>query len=165
MSSSSPPPPPFLTTLSAVGWVWVGLLVLDVAVSIVSAVLGALPGDARTVGNQVGQAVVVALPTLFLIGVVADFARFFGRVGVGEVFTEQNLKTLRSGGEGLLVAAVASAVVVPTILGWIRQTSRGIAWELNDLALGVAAMGFVVAGLAYVFQEAVRLQRENDAFV
>lgn len=171
MSAPTPAPPAFLTALSAFGWVWVGLLSLDVVSSVVRAALGALRADgggvdAALLTHQVGEALIVALPTLFLLGVMADFARFFGRVGVGDVFTERNLRTLRSGGEGLLAAAVASAVGVPTLLGWIGSApNRGLGLELNDLTLGVAAMGFAVAGLGWVFQDALRIKHENDEIV
>ncbi len=107
----------------------------------------------------------VNLPTFIIIGVLGDFAGLFGRTGEGEVFTERNLKTLRSAGSGLIWAAAASAIIVPTILSWTTGDPRGIIWHTNDLALGTAAMGAAILGLSHVFAEGIRLKTESDQIV
>lgn len=163
--STSSSPPAFLTTLSAVGWAWVGLLTLDVATGVVRALASAAGGGPREATHAVGVVLIIALPKLLLLGVLADFAKFFGRVGQGDVYTERNLRTLRSGGEGLVAAAAASAVVVPTLLHWVGGEGGGIEWALNDLTLGVGGMGLAIAGLAHVFREGLQLKRENEQFV
>lgn len=167
MSTPSPQPAPaFLTTLSVLGWVWVGLLTLDVGTAVVRALVSAGGAGPWEATRAVGVALILALPKLLLLGVIADFARFFGRVGEGDVYTERNLRTLRSGGEGLIAAAAASALVVPTLLRWVEgEGAGGIDWALNDLALGVGGMGLVIAGLAHVFREGLRLKDENEQFV
>lgn len=167
MSTPSPQSAPaFLTTLSVLGWAWVGLLTLDVGTAVVRALASAGGAGPWQVAHAVGVALILALPKLLLLGVIADFARFFGRVGEGDVYTERNLRTLRSGGEGLIAAAAASALVVPTLMRWVGgEGAGGIDWALNDLALGVGGMGLVIAGLAHVFREGLRLKHENEQFV
>lgn len=154
--------------LAVVGWVAVGVLLLNVSVAVGT---GFPAPEAQAEGwrwfaQGLGRALVPALPTLFLVGALVDFARFFGRVGEGDVFTERNVGTLRSGGEGLVLAAFASAAISPTLAAWIGEDGfRGLVWELNDLALGVAAMGFAMVGLAHIFRDAVRIKLEHDEIV
>jgi hypothetical protein len=168
MSTADPETRHAVAPLAVLAWIGVGALSLEVGLRVGRALVHA---DLATVGwravlHDGGEALVAALPALCLVGALVDFARFFGRVGEGDVFTERNVRTLRSGAEGLLAAAVASAVVTPTVLGWIgEEPTRGVIFEANDLALGVAAVGLALGGLAHVFREAVRLKLENDEFV
>lgn len=110
-------------------------------------------------------ALLVNTPTLIIIGVLGDFAGLFGRTGEGEVFTPRNLKTLRSAGSGLIWAAAASAIIVPTVLSWTSHEGRGFIWHLNDLALGTAAMGAAILGLSHVFAEGIRLKTDSDQII
>jgi hypothetical protein len=110
-------------------------------------------------------ALLVNTPTLIIIGVLGDFAGLFARTGEGEVFTPRNLKTLRSAGSGLIWAAAASAIIVPTVLSWTSHEGRGFIWHLNDLALGTAAMGAAILGLSHVFAEGVRLKADSDQII
>ena len=104
-------------------------------------------------------------PTLIIVGVLGDFAGLFSRTGEGEVFTARNLKTLRSAGSGLIWAAAASAIIVPTVLSWTDGDGRGFIWHVNDLALGTAAMGAAIFGLSHVFAEGIRIKTDIDQIV
>jgi len=115
--------------------------------------------------NAFLRALVINLPSFVFIGVLGDFSDLFARTGEGEVFTKRNLRTLRNAGNGLVVAAIASAVIVPSILSWIDGEGRGVLLHFNDLALGVGAMGLAMLGLCHVFAEGVRLKTENDEIV
>lgn len=110
-------------------------------------------------------ALLVNLPTFIIIGVLGDFAGLFGRTGEGEVFTPRNLKTLRSAGSGLIWAAAASAIIVPTLLSWTTGDGLGILWHTNDLALGTAAMGAAILGLSHIFAEGIRLKTDSDQII
>ncbi len=110
-------------------------------------------------------ALLVNSPTLIIIGVLSDFAGLFGRTGEGEVFTARNLKTLRSAGSGLIWAAAASSIIVPTVLSWTDGDGRGFIWHTNDLALGTAAMGAAILGLSHVFAEGIRLKADSDQII
>ena len=110
-------------------------------------------------------ALLVNTPTLIIIGVLGDFAGLFGRTGEGEVFTPRNLKTLRSAGSGLIWAAAASALIVPTVLSWTTGDGRGFIWHINDLALGTAAMGAAILGLSHVLAEGIRLKADSDQII
>ncbi|MEQ9506164.1 MAG: DUF2975 domain-containing protein [Hyphomonas sp.] len=110
-------------------------------------------------------ALLVNLPTFIIIGVLGDFAGLFGRTGEGEVFTPRNLKTLRSAGGGLIWAAAASAIIVPTVLSWTTGDGRGFIWHINDLALGTAAMGAAILGLSHIFAEGIRLKTDSDQII
>jgi hypothetical protein len=119
----------------------------------------------REVLNAFLLALLVNTPTLIIIGVLGDFAGFFGRTGEGEVFTERNLKTLRSAGSGLIWAAAASAIIVPTILSWTTGDGRGVIWHTNDLAFGTAAMGAAILGLSHIFAEGIRIKTDSDQII
>lgn len=110
-------------------------------------------------------ALLVNLPTFIIIGVLGDFAGLFSRTGEGEVFTARNLKTLRSAGSGLIWAAAASAIIVPTLLSWTTGDGRGFIWHINDLALGTAAMGAAILGLSHAFAEGIRLKSDSDQII
>jgi hypothetical protein len=110
-------------------------------------------------------ALLVNTPTLIIVGVLGDFAGLFGRTGEGEVFSPRNLRSLRSAGSGLIWAAAASAIIVPTVLSWTTGDGRGFIWQVNDLALGTAAMGAAILGLSHVFAEGIRLKSDSDQII
>ena len=113
-------------------------------------------------------ALLVNSPALIFIGVLGDFAGLFSRTSEGEVFTQRNLKTLRSAGSGLIWAAATSAIIVPTVLSWVQEGGRGIRgilWEVNDLAFGTGAMGFAILGLTHVFAEGIRIKTDSDQII
>jgi hypothetical protein len=144
--------------LAFAGWALVGLVLLHVATSIGRN----SPAD----GASMVAALAVALPTLTLVGALVEFVRFFERVDDDEVFTERNARTLRAGGQGLVLAAFMSVVVGPSLAAWVGPDGfRGFVWHVNDLAIGVGAMGFGMVGIAVVFREAVRIKLDNDAIV
>ncbi|MBK8197061.1 MAG: DUF2975 domain-containing protein [Acidobacteria bacterium] len=119
----------------------------------------------KDVLNAFLLALLVNLPTFIIIGVLGDFAGLFGRTGEGEVFTARNLKTLRSAGSGLIWAAAASAIIVPTLLSWTTGDGRGFIWHVNDLALGTGAMGLAILGLSHAFAEGIRLKTDSDQII
>lgn len=118
-----------------------------------------------TILNTFGVALILNLPKFILIGVLGDFASLFGRTSEGEVFSVRNLRTLRNAGTGLIAAAVASAIIVPTLLVWVTQDGGGLRWRANDLALGVAAMGAAILGLSHAFAEGLRLKSDSDQII
>ncbi len=119
----------------------------------------------REVLNAFLLALLVNAPTLIIIGVLGDFAGLFGRTGEGEVFSPRNFKALRSAGGGLIWAAAASAIIVPSVLSWTTGDGRGFIWDVNDLALGTGAMGLAILGLSHVFAEGIRLKAESDQII
>jgi hypothetical protein len=110
-------------------------------------------------------ALLVNTPTLIIVGVLGDVAGLFSRTGEGEVFSPRNFKSLRSAGSGLIWAAAASAIIVPTVLSWATGDGRGFIWHVNDLALGTVAMGAVILGLSHVFAEGIRLKSDSDQII
>lgn len=110
-------------------------------------------------------ALLVNTPTLIIIGVLGDFAGLFSRTGEGEVFSSRNLKALRNAGGGLIWAAAASSLIVPTVLSWTTGDGRFFRWDVNDLALGTAAMGAAILGLSHVLAEGIRLKSESDQII
>ncbi len=147
--------------------VFIGLLLTVLAD--VGGRIGALVVSGETwlqVLNAFLIALLVNLPTLILLGVLTDFSDLFKRTGEGEVFTHRNLRTLRNAGSGLIWAAAASALIVPTVLRWIEMKGGGgFIWHVNDLALGTAAMGIVLLGLSHVFAEGIRLKTDSDQII
>ncbi len=119
----------------------------------------------KEVLNAFLLALLVNTPALIFVGVLGDFAGLFSRTGEGEVFTPRNLKTLRSAGGGLIWAAAASALIVPTVLSWTTGDGRSFIWQVNDLALGTGAMGLAILGLSHVFAEGIRLKTDSDQII
>ena len=153
--------------LAVLAWILVSTLAINAAYIVGDEVGGLIVSETSFAAlvNGFGVALVRALPTFLFIAALVDFALLFGRCSDGDVFTRRNLKILRSGGETLLLAAAASAVISPTLLGWIEGDARGVVFEPNDLALGTAGMGLVIGGLALVFRDAVKLKEDNDQFI
>lgn len=153
--------------LSVAAVVLVVMLLLSVLADIGGRVSGAHVTDQnwREVLNSFLLALLVNLPTFIVIGVIGDFASLFSRTGEGEVFSQRNFKSLRSAGSGLIWAAAASAVIVPTVLSWTTGDGRGFIWHVNDLALGTAAMGAAILGLSHVFAEGLRLKADSDQII
>lgn len=83
----------------------------------------------------------------------------------GEVFSVCNLKALRNAGSGLIWAAAASAIIVPSVLSWTTGDGRGFIWHFNDLALGTGAMGLAILGLGHVFAEGICLKTDSDQII
>jgi hypothetical protein len=149
------------------------------AIALIVMILGSVAADmAGKVGSMVVTranwtdvlnafllALLVNTPTLIIVGVLGDFAGLFSRTGEGEVFTARNLKTLRSAGSGLIWAAAASSIIVPTVLSWTGGDGRGFIWHVNDLALGTAAMGAAILGLSHVFAEGIRIKTDSDQII
>jgi Protein of unknown function (DUF2975) len=159
--------------LTDTSWFSVAAIVLLVMIllSSLADVGGRMAGQfvSQTNGREVLHAFLIALlvnlPSFIFVGVLGDFANLFSRTGEGEVFTTRNLKTLRSAGNGLIWAAAASAIIVPTVLSWTTGDGRGFIWDTNDLALGTGAMGFAILGLAHVFAEGLRIKTDSDQII
>lgn len=165
--------PPQASALRDTSWLSTGAIVLIVIMlgSVASDMTGKVGARIVTEENwkDVLQAFLLALlvntPTLIIIGVLGDFAGLFSRTGEGEVFSTRNLKALRNAGSGLIWAAVASSVIVPTVLSWTTGDGRGFIFHVNDLALGTVAMGLAILGLGHVFAEGIRLKAESDQII
>lgn len=161
------------TALRDTAWLSVAAIVLIVLMlgSVAADIAGKVGAMVVTRENwsEVLNAFLLALlvntPTLIIIGVLGDFAGLFGRTGEGEVFSVRNLKALRNAGGGLIWAAAASAIIVPTVLSWTTGDGRGVIWNVNDLALGTGAMGLVLLGLGHVFAEGIRLKTESEQII
>jgi hypothetical protein len=138
-----------------------------VATDVTAAVTRELNPQADLLGaaNAAGRTLAVHMATLFIISALVDFAGFFTRCADGQPFTQRNARTLRSGGEGLIWAAGASALFSPTLVAWIDGDHGGVQLAVNDLALGVGAMGAALLGVALVWNQAVRIRQENDEIV
>ena len=104
-------------------------------------------------------------PTIFIGFALIEFAYFFHRCGRGKIFTEQNVKTLRSGAESLIAAAIVSGIIKPAVLNATDEHGSYQIFHFTDLALGVGLMGCALYGFAAVLKDAVALKAENDEFV
>ncbi len=162
-----------VTPLRDTSWLSIAAIVLIVMMlgSVAADIAGKVGAMVVTQQNwkQVLQAFLLAglvnLPALIIIGVLGDFAGLFGRTGEGEVFSARNLKALRNAGGGLIWAAAASAIIVPTVLSWTTGDGRGVLWHVNDLALGTGAMGAAILGLSHMLAEGIRLKTDSDQII
>src|SRR3990167_1597781 len=169
MTRSTTPDTP-ATALRDTSWLSVAAIIVIVTMlgSVAADITGKVGAMVVTRENwaEVLNAFLLALlvntPTLIIVGVLGDFAGLFGRTGEGEVFSPRNFKSLRSAGSGLIWAATASALIVPTVLSWTTGDGRGFIWQMNDLALGTAAMGAAILGLSHVFAEGIRLKTDRS---
>ncbi|MDP1557030.1 MAG: DUF2975 domain-containing protein [Hyphomonas sp.] len=161
------------SALRDTSWLSIGAIVLIVMMlgAVAADIAGKVGAMVVTQGNWTDilnaflLALLVNTPTLIIIGVLGDFAGLFSRTGEGEVFSPRNFKSLRSAGGGLIWAAVASALIVPTVLSWTSGDGRGFIWQGNDLALGTGAMGLAILGLSHVFAEGLRLKADSDQII
>jgi len=154
--------------LTILAWVVVGILGLNVSYFVgeeVGAVWYTSDGNWLEIFNAWWVGIIKAMPTILIAFAAADFAFLFQRCSDGEVFTEQNVKTLRSAAYGLFGAGAWAGVISPTLLQWIGQDFRGVSIDFGDLALAVAMMGVVLHGLSLVFRDAVAVKAENDGFI
>lgn len=154
--------------LTYLAWIVVGILGLNVAYFVgeeVGGVWYTSAGSWLDIFNAWWVGIIKAMPTILIAFAVADFAFLFQRCSEGEVFTERNVKTLKSAAYGLFGAGAWAGVISPTLLAWIGQNFRGVFVEFGDLALAVAMMGVVLYGLSLVFHDAVAVKAENDEFV
>ena len=156
-------------TMSVLAWIAVGILFLNVAYFVGNEVGGGqvLDRDARfwPVVNSFLIGLLKAGPTILIGLALLEFAFFFDRCSKDETFTEANLKTLRSGADSLVWAAITSAIVIPSVLGAIGDAAGRDVFDFTELALGVGLMGLALHGLAIVFDDAVKLKEDNDQFV
>ena len=154
--------------LTILAWIVVGILGLNVSYFVGEEVGGmwyTSEGDWLSIFNAWWIGIIKAMPTILIAFAVADFAFLFQRCSEGDVFTERNVKTLKSAAYGLFGAGAWAGIISPTLLQWIGQSFRGVSIDFGDLALAVAMMGVVLYGLSLVFQDAVVVKAENDEFV
>ena len=154
--------------LTWLSWIAVGILVINISYFVgeeVGAAWYTGGGDWLTVFNAWWVGILKAMPTILIAWAIGDFAMLFGRCSEGEVLTSKNVKTLKSGADSLIWAAVFSALINPNLLSWIGGDYNGLAFSFRDLALAVGMMGFVMHGLAVVFEDAVAVKAENDEFL
>ena len=154
--------------LSIGAWIAVAILILNVSYFVGEEVGGiwyTSEADLLAIFNGFWIGIIKAMPTILIAWAISDFALLFGRCGEGLVFTERNLRTLRSGGDALILAAVWSAVFGPNLLNWMTGDPGGFDLAFRDLALAVGLMGAAIHGLAFVFRDALALKQENDEFL
>ncbi|MEQ3745493.1 MAG: DUF2975 domain-containing protein [Henriciella sp.] len=155
-------------TLTWVAWAAVGILIINTSHFIGEEVGGIMvesPQDWIDVFNGFWIGLIKAMPTILIAWAIGGFALLFGRCGEGEVFTDQNLKTFRSGASSLVLSGIWAGFIGPTLLGWIQEEFRGVITNFPDFALAVMMMGIILYGLALVFQDAISIKQENDEFV
>lgn len=155
-------------TLTWLAWIVVSILCLNVSYFVGEEVGGIVYQSGRdwlAIFNGFWIGMIKAAPTILIAWAIGEFALLFGRCGEGDVFTEKNIATFKSGADSLIWAGIWSGIVGPTLLGWISLEFRGIATDFTDLALAVAMMGVILHGLALIFADAVKVKLENDGFV
>ncbi len=155
-------------TLTWVAWAVVGILCLNVSVFVgeeIGGIVYETPSDWAAIFNGFWIGMIKAMPTILIAWSIADFALLFGRCGDGEVFTEKNIATFKSGANSLIGAGLWAGVFGPTLIEWIAGSFRGFAADFTDLALAVTMMGVILHGLALIFQDAVQVKHENDGFI
>jgi hypothetical protein len=153
--------------LAIAAWVVIALLSGTIAVDIGAAAAAAARDSASwLVALQAGgRRLFTALPSLIVIGVLWDFADLFRRMGQGDVFSPRTIRSLRGAGWGLILAAVASVVIVPSGLGWASGGRGQLHVATNDLAFVASAVGAALLGLSRAFAEGIRLTAEADGIV
>lgn len=154
--------------LSIFAWVAVAILVANVSYFVGTEVGGEIyrsTGDVPSIARAFFIGLLKASPTTLIAVAMIDFAFFFHRCGEGDVFSQRNVSTLRSGADSLIGAAIMSAIVVPAVLDAINEPGAHKILNFTDLALGVGLMGIALHGFAGVLRDAVLLKKENDEFV
>lgn len=154
--------------LSIGAWVAVAILAINVSHFVGEEVGGIVfesEGALLAIFNGFWIGILKASPTICIAAALIDFAFFFHRCGEGDVYSSRNVKTLRTGADSLIAAAIMSAVVVPFLLDILGEPDPGRIFRFSDLALGVGLMGAALHGFALVLKDAVALKEDNDQFV
>lgn len=154
--------------LTILAWVVIAILSLNVAYFVGEEVGGiwyTSSGDWLAIFNAWWVGIIKAMPTILIAFAIGDFASLFQRCSEGEVFTEENVKTLNKAASSLIGAGIWAGIISPTLLEWIALEFRGISFALGDLALAVTMMGIMLYGLSLVFKDAVAIKAENDGFI
>jgi len=155
-------------TLTWIAWAAVGILCLNISY-FVGEEVGGIFYESRmdwlAIFNGFWIGMIKAAPTILIAWAIGDFALLFGRCGEGDVFTEQNIATFKSGANSLIGAGAWAGIVGPSLLAWIDGNFRGLSTDFTDLALAVTMMGVIMHGLALIFQDAVSVKLENDGFI
>jgi Protein of unknown function (DUF2975) len=163
------------TTCAAAGTRLLSVIVLValVAVVAVNLAVGSYKIIAELVATAAGPLAYVRalspllisiLPAALFAGALAHLSRALKEFEAGRFFTPSSCRAVRRAGVDAAWALVAQAVMVPTLLAWVRHEA-GFAFnvELADLALG--AFLVFVAAVGRVLEIAAAVQAENDAIV
>ena len=155
-------------TLTWMAWVVVAILALNASYFVGEEVGGIVfekRSDWLAIFNGFWIGIIKAAPTILIAWSIGDFALLFGRCGEGEVFTEKNISTFKSGANSLILAGLWAGIFGPTLIEWMTEDVRGMITNFSDLALAVTMMGVILHGLALIFQDAVSVKTENDGFI
>jgi len=154
--------------LTWLAWIVVAILCVNVSFFVGEEVGGIVyesGSDWIAIFNGFWIGLIKAAPTILIAWAIGDFALLFGRCGDGDVFTERNIATFKSGANSLIWAGIWAGIAGPTLLAWLSEEFRGFVTDFTDLALAVTMMGVILHGLALIFEDAVRVKLENDEFV
>jgi len=163
------------TTCAAAGARLLSVIVLAIVASVVAIKLavGSYKIVAALVGTGAGSLDYVralmpqpisVLPSALFVAALAQLSRALKEFEVGRFFTPTSCRAVRRAGVDAAWALLAQAVLVPTLLAWVRhEGSFAFNFELADLAL--AAFLVFVAAVGRVLEIAAAVQAENDAIV
>jgi len=163
------------TTCAAAGSRLLSVVVLVIVASVVAINLAV--GSCKIVATLVGAGagaldyvralapqLISILPAALFVGALAQLSRALKEFEAGRFFTPSSCRAVRRAGVDAAWALLAQAVLVPTLLAWVRhEGSFAFNFELADLAL--AAFLVFVAAVGRVLEIAAAVQTENDAIV
>ena len=163
------------TTCAAAGARLLSVIVIAIVGSVVALKLAV--GSYKIVAALVGTGggpldyvralavqVISVVPAALFVAALAQLSRALKEFEAGRFFTPSSCRAVRRAGADAAWALLAQAVLVPTLLAWVRhEGSFAFNFELADLAL--AAFLVFIAAVGRVLEIAAAVQAENDAIV
>lgn len=121
-------------------------------------------GDFRATVHALGVEIVSSLPAIFLVLALRSAEGVFDRMGKGVIMDAANAKGLASCGHGVIEAAIASLVITPTVLGFLRgERSLDVDFEWTYVVL--LLLGTALTLFADVLRDAAAARAELDAII
>ena len=163
------------TTCTAAGARLLSVIVLAIVASVVAInlavgsyrIIAALAGSGAgplAYVRALAPQLISIVPTALFVAALAQLSRALKEFEAGRFFTPSSCRAVRRAGVDAAWALLAQAVLVPTLLAWVRhEGSFAFNFELADLAL--AAFLVFVAAVGRVLEIAAAVQAENDAIV
>lgn len=125
--------------------------------------------DKREALRELARHVLEAAPAIILSLALWETRAYLGRLAKGELWGASTARLLGRVGETLLLAALASVLIVPTLSNWIEGHFGGFNYDFRADDLCLAGVGLLLSLISRVIgnvvQVAASLKAENDQIV
>lgn len=121
--------------------------------------------EMRELLQLVGEHLILALPSILFLGALTAARKVCVRLREGELFGTAVGKGVADMGSSLLWGAAALAVIVPTLLAWVRSDPGGLGLDLETETMVIGFVGVTMLLLGRVLTRAGAVKDELERFV